>query len=118
MTPESQTETSRRSHRGRKVALFAGLAVLVVACIVFVGYWTEIVQWYRFRQLFESLGTNEQGHPEYRHRETGIVFVRVPGGTFWMGTSTEEAELIAAVLDDRAKAVIDKWIRSLSKAAK
>jgi formylglycine-generating enzyme required for sulfatase activity len=28
---------------------------------------------------------NVQGFPEYRHRQTGIVFVRLPGGMFWMG---------------------------------
>ena len=29
---------------------------------------------------FESLGKNAQGFSEYRHRETGIVFVALPGG--------------------------------------
>ena len=45
----------------------------------------------RFWWLFESLGKNRQSFPEYRHRETGIVFVKVPGGTFRMGSpETEE----------------------------
>ena len=37
------------------------------------------------------LGKNEQGYPEYRHRQSGIVMVRLPGGTFLMGSpKTEE----------------------------
>ena len=72
------------------MVVFTGLAVLVVAFVVVVGYWTEIVEWYRFRQLFESLGRNEQGYAEYRHRETGIVFVSLPGGTFLMGSPKPE----------------------------
>jgi formylglycine-generating enzyme required for sulfatase activity len=31
------------------------------------------------------MGLNAQGYPEYRHRQTGIVMVRLPGGKFWMG---------------------------------
>ena len=44
--------------------------------------WDHIQFWW----LFEPLGRNEQGYPEYRHREAGIVMVRVPGGTFMMGS--------------------------------
>lgn len=34
--------------------------------------------------------TNAQGYPEYTHDQTGIVFVRVPGGTFSMGSPEDE----------------------------
>jgi formylglycine-generating enzyme required for sulfatase activity len=33
---------------------------------------------------------NAQGYPEFRHRQTGIVFVSLPGGTFWMGSPEDE----------------------------
>ncbi len=39
----------------------------------------------RFKYLFEPLGMNAQGFMEYRHRQTGIVMVRLPGRKFWMG---------------------------------
>ena len=39
---------------------------------------------------FESLGTNPQGYPEFRHRSSGIVFVSLPGGTFLMGSPEGE----------------------------
>lgn len=35
---------------------------------------------------------NAQGLPEYKHRMTGIVMVRLPGGTFWMGAQKEDPE--------------------------
>ena len=55
-------------------------------------YWKEIQPWYAFWQDFEGLGKNAQGRPEYRHRETGIVFVKLPGGTFDMGSPETEAD--------------------------
>jgi formylglycine-generating enzyme required for sulfatase activity len=44
----------------------------------------------RFWWLFEPLGPNAQGYPEYRHRMTGIVFVSLPGGKFWMGAQKDD----------------------------
>ena len=46
---------------------------------------------YEFWDQFESSGRNEQGMKEYRHRQTGIVMVSLPGGTFMMG-SPEDAQ--------------------------
>ena len=31
--------------------------------------WDQIAERYRFWSMFESLGKNEQGMPEYRHRQ-------------------------------------------------
>ena len=69
----------------RKGKIVAGLAGLVVAVLISVC-WPQLVAWYKFLSLFESIAKNEQGYPEYRHRQTGIIMVRVPGGTFWMGS--------------------------------
>ncbi len=38
------------------------------------------------------MGFNAQGYAEYRHRHTGIIFVHVPGGTFWMGAQRKNPE--------------------------
>ena len=35
---------------------------------------------------FTSIGTNAQGYAEYKHDQTGIVFVRLPGGEFEFGS--------------------------------
>lgn len=39
---------------------------------------------------FTCIGLNEQGYAEYAHNQTGIVFVSIPGGTFTMGSPTNE----------------------------
>lgn len=72
--------------KGKKIALVAGCTVLLVLTLVVWACWDEIL----FCVRFESLGRNDQGYPEYRHRQTGIIFVGLPGGTFWMGISDEE----------------------------
>jgi len=72
--------------RGKLPALStAALALAVLVVAAWLG-WPHL----RFWWLFESLGKNEQGYPEYRHRQTGIVMVRLPGGTFWMGAQKED----------------------------
>ncbi len=78
--------------KGRKVALVAGLALVVLSVGMVWTSWGEIGFWYAWRE-FERLGKNEQGYPEYRHRQTGIVFVGLPGGTFKMGSPETEADL-------------------------
>ena len=72
------------------------LAILLTGSVLagtVLASWKEIV----FFLNFERLGANTQGYPEYRHRQTGIVFVRLPGGAFTMGTSEEDqARLLSA----------------------
>ena len=70
-----------RRRKGRLVATLAGLIVLLLLGV----NWPKLVAWYKFRSLFESIGKNERGYSEYLHRQTGIVMVKVPGGTFMMG---------------------------------
>ncbi len=81
----------QKTKKGRKVALVAGLALVVLSVAMAWTYRKEIESWFAFRRDFESLGKNTQGRPEYRHRETGIVFVALPGGTFEMGSPKGEA---------------------------
>lgn len=39
-------------------------------------------------------GKNAQGYEEYRHDQTGVIFVLLPAGEFWMGSAeTEEGRL-------------------------
>ncbi len=76
-----------RKPTGRRVAIASGIALLL---LIPIGLW---ISWPRilFMRDFESLGRNEQGYREYRHRQTGIVFVSLPGGTFLMGSPEDEA---------------------------
>ena len=83
-----------RKRSGRRTALLVSLAALGLLVALAWTNWAEI----RFFLEFESLDDNAQSYREYRHRETGIVFVRVPGGTFSMGPSKEETKRVIAVL--------------------
>jgi formylglycine-generating enzyme required for sulfatase activity len=42
--------------------------------------------------IFTLIGKNEQGYEEYRHEMTGMVFAKVPGGTFKMGSDNGEPD--------------------------
>ena len=76
-----------KTTRGRAVAITAGAVVLVIgAMLPWPTYWDYVL----FLQEYDSLGRNPQGHREYRHEETGIVFVSLPGGTFLMGSREDE----------------------------
>jgi formylglycine-generating enzyme required for sulfatase activity len=75
-----------KTRRGKRTALLVGALAVVVLGVAGWLAWPHL----RFWWLFESLGPNAYGLPEYRHRQTGIIFVRVPGGTFWMGTGEDE----------------------------
>ena len=60
--------------------------MVVLLAVLPWAFWDHLV----FFWEFESLGPNVQGYAEYRHRETGIVFVSLPGGTFLMGSPEDE----------------------------
>ncbi|MEM7230968.1 MAG: formylglycine-generating enzyme family protein [Planctomycetota bacterium] len=81
----------KTTKRGKWIALTAGLGVLVLGGVIGVVYRSEILAWYDFYQLFESVGRNEQRYSEYRHRQTGIVFVSLPGGRFLRGSPESDA---------------------------
>ena len=76
--------------KAKKLTLLAVTAAVALLLVTAGVYWDDILVWYRFTRDFERLAANEQGYPEYRHRQTGIVFVRMPGGTFLMGSPDGE----------------------------
>ncbi|MEM7233778.1 MAG: formylglycine-generating enzyme family protein [Planctomycetota bacterium] len=73
-----------------KLVRLAGIGVFVVFLSALWLNGSSFVAWYRFWRQFESIGANDEGYPEYRHRSSGIVFVHVPGGTFSMGSPVDE----------------------------
>ena len=79
-TPRSTIPFMQKPKKGRKVALVAGIALVVLSVVMVWTYWEEIRSWYALWRDFESLGLNVQGRPEYRHQQTGIVFV----GLAWL----------------------------------
>ncbi len=53
----------KKPKKGRKVALVAGLALVVLSVAMVWTYQSEIQSWYVFRRDFERLGKNAQGYP-------------------------------------------------------
>ncbi len=78
----------KQKHR-KFIFLFAILSSLTLICTVAI-YWQTIVEWYEFQSEFETLPINAQGLREYKHSRTGIIFVKIPGGKFMMGSPENE----------------------------
>ena len=83
-----------------------GLLTICVLAVIFLAvawaYRRELRAWYLFVTRFERLPENQQGYPEYRHRQTGVVMVRVPKGTFVMGSPLDERELVLKGAGERS----------------
>ena len=80
------------TRKGKKPALLATVAAFGLVTTLVWANWEKLRGWYDFWQKFERLGDNPKGFSEYRHLQTGIVFVWVPGGTFDMGSLDDEVE--------------------------
>lgn len=74
----------------------AVVIVSATACFLFLALialdWQDLAAHWRFWRIFEAIGPNAQGYPEYRHRQTGIVMVLLPGGTFTMGSHESDPD--------------------------
>ena len=74
--------------KGRRFVLSTGIVAVAFLALATYLAWPHLLFWYRFAPL----GLNAEGYPEYRHRQTGIVFVRLPGGKFWMGAQSTDPQ--------------------------
>lgn len=75
---------------GRTVSLVIGVGVAVLLSTMGMLFKREIRGWYLLVTQFERLPDNAKGYAEYKHELTGIVFVRLPRGTFLMGSPESE----------------------------
>jgi len=73
--------------RGAKLALLTAVCVFVTLSLAVWLGWEHI----RFYWLFEPLGNNKQGIPEYRHRQTGLIFIQIQGGHVSARQTTDDA---------------------------
>ncbi len=76
--------------RGKRLAGLAGLTVIMILASMAWGSRDKFRQWHQLFKHFDRLGHNAQGYPEYRHAETGVVFVLLSGGEFMMGSRESE----------------------------
>ena len=77
--------------KSARTAVFGAItmATLITGVCLWVN-WGYIELWL----VFERVGWNAQGYAEYRHRQTGIVFVRIPAGSMLIGSAVEEWERV------------------------
>ncbi len=83
--------TTMRETKGKRVAIAVVILVLLILLGAMWFSWSHLVFWSRF----ETIGTHQQGLPEFRHRQSGILFIRVPSGTFLMGSSEQELKKLS-----------------------
>lgn len=94
---EQDSHAAGRSLDARGARLACALGVAIVGLGAVAGLYLR--DDFLFMVRFQALGKNPQGFREYRHRRTGIVFVRLPGGAAFLGTSDDErAVLVSQVL--------------------
>ncbi len=77
---------------GKLIFLTTGFVLILLVVVIIGTNLTQIQFWLEIREEFDSLGKNDQGYSEYRHRTTGIVFVSLPGGTFQMGSPDSDSK--------------------------
>ena len=98
---------TRRLKLAGGLCILAGFILLVALWLSWDRLWPRYLLWRDFRRLEK----NPQGYLEYLHEPSGIVFVRLPGGEFLMGTPEEERE---AILRDEAPGDRERLERALS----
>ncbi len=77
---------------GKRITLTLGLTIFTLGIVFILIFQDDLRKWYEFQQIFESLGLNEQGYPEFKHRKSEIIMVQLPGGKFLMGSEKGEPE--------------------------
>lgn len=70
------SERSVRAGRPRRIVAWVSGLLAVGAICAFGLCWRDVLAWYRFRSVFEYVGSTEEGDPNYRHRETGVLLRR------------------------------------------
>jgi hypothetical protein len=74
--------------KGKRTAVaIATLALFLLFSALWLS-WPYLVFWYRFKRV----GTKQQGFPEFRHWQSGILFVPFPSGTLLIRSSDQELE--------------------------
>lgn len=78
--------------KGRKPAFLVIAAVLLAVLTSVAVFRERLWHQYLFVTQFERLPDNASGYAEYRHKQTRIIFVRLSGGTFSMGSPEGRGE--------------------------
>jgi formylglycine-generating enzyme required for sulfatase activity len=120
-TPDSIRESDPRSAKcraparpHRRTTVFLGVAVVILcgvsACSA-VSSDRDESDAPRPIPGFTFAAQNPQGHAEYRHDKTGIIFVLIPGGSFEMGgDETEHRAILDSISDTDLEKQVEGWL--------
>ena len=88
--------------------LLGGLLVLLATGVALKVTWSDLMIWYRLGPDFAlHRWKNARGYPEYRHVASGIIFVYLPGGSFYMGSPDRKPQPVRPLFVGRASALLD-----------
>ncbi len=108
----------RNRIKGKTASFLGGLVVLIAGAATLRMTWSDLLVWYGLRPHFTLLRwNNAQGYPEYRHRETGIIFVYLPGGTFLMGSSQNNSTGMSPRLNPALRVRLASTVAAAARAA-
>ncbi|MEM7234629.1 MAG: hypothetical protein AAF517_20790, partial [Planctomycetota bacterium] len=84
------------ARRRRRIVLLLVLICLGAAgFIAYVSHYEKYVLWQKLSGEFELLvWSNAGGLSEYRHRETGTVFVLIPKGNYVVGSADDDPKAL------------------------
>ncbi len=78
-----------KSYRIQLITVIFAIAALVTVITIYLIYDSKLDA-FQLRKDFSKAGINAQGLMEYKHKKTGILFVKVPSGSFLMGSPESE----------------------------
>lgn len=70
-----------KTRKGRTIAISVGVVVAVLILVVAICFKREFRAWYLLATEFQRLPDKSAGYVEYKHPETGTVFVYLPRGS-------------------------------------
>src|ERR1041385_6246884 len=67
------------------------ITVVAIGIVTIFMFREKIINRIKFIIMFQEIGANLYGYPEYKHRQTGIIFVGLKGGNYLIGAQKSDS---------------------------